>query len=172
MSVLPFFLAAQEFKRTTGRPGSQRGLGSDGCNLASRAVVADAPAVGLGMSPEGFVGVDSAWVADHRQHRQVVAGVGVGVAVVEYESVAFDDLAYGDGLALTVQHLSYELAGVDAVDVFGDGAECSGQAQAPGDRVGDLDGCRGDEPYGVDRFAASQRQRGECECTDDSDQKL
>ena len=51
------------------------------------------------------------------------------------------------GLALVVQHVTVELAGVDAVDRLDAGAERAGQPELAGDEVADLPRRRRDQPH-------------------------
>ena len=103
--------------------------------LPPGAVVADAPALGPGVLAQPRVGVDHARVADQAQHRDVVGGVGVGRAAGEVQPLLLGDPAYGDRLVGPVQHLPDQPAGVDAVDVLGDGAQGPGETQPARDRV-------------------------------------
>lgn len=60
--------------------------------------------------------------------------------------MAGGQFADGDLLGRSVEHVSDQISGVNAVDMLGHGPQGSGQPEAPSDDLGDLDRGRRDQP--------------------------
>jgi len=87
---------------------------------------------------EPAVGVHGAGVPDRAEHRQVVGRIGVGRARREVEPLALGEGADGVGLRRSVQRLSLQPSGVEAVDHLGHRADPTGETEASGDQAGEL----------------------------------
>src|SRR3954447_193029 len=144
----------------TGRRPDQRRAEQPGARgLAPGAVVTDAPALGPRMVAQAAVGVDHHRVTDQVQHRRVVVGVGVRRTPAQVEALPLGERGDRGRLGGSVEHLTHEPAGVDPVDLLGDGAEGPGQAQPPRDDPGDLDRRRRDQPDPLALVEVQLRER-------------
>ncbi len=85
-------------------------------------------------------------VADQLEHRQVIGRVAVGAGPGQVESLAVGQRPDRRGLGLAVQQAADQPAGVDAVGGLGDRAERAGEAEPPGQDLGELDRRRRHQP--------------------------
>ncbi|BAC17242.1 hypothetical protein [Corynebacterium efficiens YS-314] len=145
-------------------PGDAEGRGGQGgdtegaCGFAQGTEITHVPSALKCLLAQLPVRVDGDRGAHHRQHRQVIDGIGVGGTARKIEFLNGGQRRHRVTLTRTVEDVTDESPGEDPVPDLRDGADGTGEPEALGEDLRQLDGGGADQPHLVARSQVHIRQ--------------